>query len=188
MSVAGSFETILADYSGDRTRYERALREADIVLTVTGRNVLDRVVDLIGPAMNIQDKKQWLLFCENGLDVAATYASRFDSSVVAMDTVMSACAGSRMTKRKHTNRCGPGLYRRLLWRITDFLPLDIDKAQDGPFSPKFTLVTHEEFLCWEYIKFYMHNGAHAFVSYHAHLEGTNSCLTRPDGFANWQRR
>jgi mannitol-1-phosphate/altronate dehydrogenase len=34
----------------------------------------------------------------------------------------------------------------------------------------FSLVSHAEFLLWEDIKLYMHNGIHAFVSYHAFLE------------------
>jgi mannitol-1-phosphate/altronate dehydrogenase len=33
------------------------------------------------------------------------------------------------------------------------------------------MVCHADFSCWEDIKLFLHNGVHAFISYHAFLEG-----------------
>ncbi len=115
------------------------------MLTVTGRNVLDRVVEFASGAMNSRSNKQWLLFCENGLNMAASYASRFDSSVVPMDTVMSRMCRFADNDEQAYKPVWPGYESALVVEDYDFLPLDIDKAQNGPFSPKFTLVSHEEF-------------------------------------------
>jgi len=56
----------------------------------------------------------------------------------------------------------------------EFWPLDASLCEGGPFSSAFSLVPREEFLLWEDIKLYMHNGMHAFVAYQAFLEGTRS--------------
>jgi hypothetical protein len=74
----------------------------------------------------------------------------------------------------------PGSGRALVVEDYNFLPLNGDLCRMGPFGPMFSLVSHAEFLLWEDIKLYMHNGMHAFVSYHAFLEGARLFTDTPD--------
>jgi mannitol-1-phosphate/altronate dehydrogenase len=73
----------------------------------------------------------------------------------------------------------PGHKDSLVVEDYDFLPLDADRCSCGPFTSVFSLVPHGEFACWEDIKLFMHNGMHAFVSYHAFLEGVKSLPDTP---------
>jgi mannitol-1-phosphate/altronate dehydrogenase len=43
----------------------------------------------------------------------------------------------------------------------------------------FSVIPNAKFLLWEDIKLYMHNGMHAFVSYHAFLEGAELFTETP---------
>ncbi len=165
--VTGSFEVAAMD---DSDRLDHALREADLILTATGRKALDSIVPRIAPALS-DGRKRWLLFCENGLNIAATYKPSFGGSVVLADTVMS-----RMCRMAEPGEAGfapmwPGSGESLVVEEYGFIPLDAGVCAGGPFSPAFTLVSPEDFLCWEDMKLYLHNGVHAFVAYHGYLGG-----------------
>ena len=147
------------------------VRDADLVLTCTGRNILDGLVARIAPAMNSSGKRQWLLFCENGLDIASAYASHFGEHVTLVDTVMSRMCRFAGDDESCYEPMWAGAAERLVVEEYDLLPVESDLCDDGPFSAAFSMVSRDEFLCWEDIKLYLHNGMHAFVSYHAHLEG-----------------
>ena len=51
------------------------------------------------------------------------------------------------------------------------LPLDGSLCGDGPFNEAFSLMSAEQFRMWQDIKLFLHNGMHAFISYHAYLDG-----------------
>jgi len=73
----------------------------------------------------------------------------------------------------------PGHKDSLVVEDYDFLPLDADRCSSGPFTSVFSIIAHDEFLCWEDIKLFMHNGIHALVSYSAFLEGVKSFPDTP---------
>jgi mannitol-1-phosphate 5-dehydrogenase len=177
--VVGHFQVVLTDSPEDRVKLEQALREADLVLTVTGRNLLDKVVETIAPAMNERVKKGWLLFCENGRHIATSYADSFGPQTVLVDTVMSRMCRFGSPQKDTYEPLWPGNDRTLVVEEYSLLPLSADLCGSGPFGPMFTLVSHAEFLLWEDIKLYMHNGMHAFVSYHAFLEGAELFCDTP---------
>jgi mannitol-1-phosphate 5-dehydrogenase len=167
--VAGSFTVATAD-APDTSAFDCALGEAALVLTATGVKILDRVVERIAPILNARARSGWLLFCENGQHAAA-YAHMFGSNTTLVDTVMS-----RMCRFGDPNEGGyqplaPGIGTALIVEDYDLLPLDASLCLPGPFSPVFSLVTPAEFACWEDIKFFLHNGMHAFLAYRAYLEG-----------------
>ena len=169
--VAGRFRVSLTDTPRGRYELDQALNEADLVFTATGKRLLDNVVLITAPAMNRRAKKGWLLFCENGRHIAAGYAHSFGPQVVLVDTVMSRmCRFSDPLEGKY-EPLWPGYDRALVVEDHSFLPLSTDLCRSGPFGPMFSLVSHAEFQLWEDIKLYLHNGMHAFVSYHAFLEG-----------------
>ncbi len=177
--VVGHFQAVLSDTLEGRGKLDQALREADLVLTATGRQLLDKVVATIAPAMNERAKKGWLLFCENGRHIAASYAHSFGSQTVLVDTVMSRMCRFASPQERAYEPLRPGNDRALVVEEYSFLPLSADLCGSGPFGPMFSLVSHAEFLLWEDIKLYMHNGTHAFVSYHAFLEGAELLTDTP---------
>jgi mannitol-1-phosphate/altronate dehydrogenase len=177
--VVGHFQVALTDTVEGRGTLDQALLEADLVLTATGRRLLDDVVATIAPSMNGRDRKGWLLFCENGQHITASYAHSFGSQTVLMDTVMSRMCRFGGTQEGTYQPLWPGSDRALIVESDGFLPLSADLCRSGPFGPMFSLVSHAEFLLWEDIKLYMHNGMHAFVSYHAFLEGAELLTDTP---------
>jgi mannitol-1-phosphate/altronate dehydrogenase len=170
--VTGSFTVSFTDTTDGRRALDRALADADIVLTATGKRFLPAVVSTIRSALNSRPSKVWLLFCENGLHIADTYAPGFERHVVPADTIMS-----RMSRFGEPEEIGfsamwPGHRDRLVVEDYAFLPLDAGQCgAGGPFSPAFSLLSHEEFLLREDMKFFIHNGMHAFVAYRAFLLG-----------------
>jgi len=149
-----------------------ALEAADLVLTAVGSRALPSVVAKIAPVLNARNRRVWLLFCENGLGIAAAHGTAFAANVTAVDTVMS-----RMCRFGEVGETGyaplwPGAPQHLIAEAYAAIPLDRTLCQHGPFSAAFTLVESADFRMWKDIKLFMHNGMHAFMSYHAFLEGT----------------
>jgi mannitol-1-phosphate 5-dehydrogenase len=168
--VIGSFETAIVGTAEGKGMLTRALLEADLVLTATARKVLRKVVDDIAPVMNARPAKAWLLFCENGLNIASAYAPAFGPQTVLVDTVMSRmCRFARPEETSYEPMYEGG--DALVTEAYDYLPLDADLCSPGPFSPVFSMVSPADFSCWEDMKLYLHNGVHAFISYQAFLEG-----------------
>jgi mannitol-1-phosphate/altronate dehydrogenase len=182
--VAGQFEVTLTDTPQGRAKHNQALREADLVLTATGRRLLDGVVADIAPAMNARTQKAWLLFCENGQHIAESYAHSFGPQTFLVDTVMSRMCRFDHSREGRYQPVWSGCDRALVVEDYSFLPLDADLCHSGPFTSVFSLVSRAEFLVWEDIKLYLHNGMHAFVSYHAFLEGVELFIDTP----SWIRR
>ena len=175
--VTGSFTTAFTD-DPDRGPLDRALAEADLVLTATGAKVLDQVMSLISTVLNTRTAKAWLLFCENGRHAVAN-AWRYEDQTILVDTVMSRmCRFGDPTERGY-KPLWPGTDTSLVVEDYDYLPLDAGLCLRGPFSPVFSLVPQAEFACWEDIKVYLHNGMHAFVSYRAFLEGVRQFPDTP---------
>jgi mannitol-1-phosphate 5-dehydrogenase len=156
-----------------------ALEEADLVLTAVGAQALPDIIRAISPALNSRRRPAWLLFCENGRDIAARYGAGLGPSVRRVDTVMS-----RMCRFADAGEQGyaplwPGGEDRLVAESYAAIPLDRAVCEGGPFSGAFTLVDSADFRMWEDIKLFMHNGLHAFVSYHACLEGAKRFPAAP---------
>jgi mannitol-1-phosphate/altronate dehydrogenase len=180
--VQGNMATAFADRPAKDAALHRAVEQADLILTVTSRRLLDQIVPWLSEILNGRQGRHYLLFCENGLHIARSFANRFGPGTVLVDTVMS-----RMC-RFDASECGagcapgvapyramwPGCEEALVVEDYEFWPLDAGVCAGGPFSPAFSLVPPEEFRLWEDVKLYMHNGMHAFVAYHAFLEGTSS--------------
>jgi mannitol-1-phosphate/altronate dehydrogenase len=180
--IRGSMAIVLTDRPAEENALRRAVAQADLILTVTSRRLLDRIVPWLSEMLNGRETRHYLLFCENGLHIARSFANRFGRHTVLVDTVMS-----RMCRFDAPNRGAghagasapyhpmwPGHGEALVVEEYEFWPLDAGICEGGPFSPAFSLVPPEEFLLWEDIKLYMHNGMHAFVAYQAFLEGTRS--------------
>ncbi len=168
--VTGSFNTAIVGTAEGDEILAQTLHEADLILTATARKALVKVVDDILPILNGRPTKAWLLFCENGLDIARDYAPSFGAQTVLVDTVMSRmCRFARHEETSYEPMWTGG--EALVTEAYDCLPLDADLCSPGPFSPVFSMVSHADFSCWEDIKLYLHNGVHAFISYHAFLEG-----------------
>ena len=129
------------------------------------------VVRAMAPVLNSRARRVWLLFCENGMNIAARYRQELGAHVVLVDTVMS-----RMCRFADPEETGhaplwPGFNQKLVAEAYDAIPLDRAFCGDGPFTSSFELVERADFRMWEDIKLFMHNGLHAFMSYHAFLEG-----------------
>jgi mannitol-1-phosphate/altronate dehydrogenase len=166
--VRGAFAMALVDEGAD---LEDTLKDADLVLTATGRRYLDGVVRRIAPALRARTRKVWLLFCENGRDIAAAYRAALGTQVVCVDTVMS-----RMCRFADPEETGyapmwAGDASRLVVEEYGVIPLDAERCAGGPFGSAFDVVSPDEFRLWEDVKLYLHNGMHAFVAYHAALQG-----------------
>ena len=152
--------------------FAEALDAADLVLTAVGIRALPAVVSAITPGLGARQGRTWLLFCENGLSIASRYGAGLAGPVTVMDTVMSRmcrtqdAAGGRYMPLWHGHAVS------LVVESFSDIPLDREACSGGPFSGSFHLVSREDFALWEDIKLFMHNGLHAFVAYHAFLEGT----------------
>jgi mannitol-1-phosphate/altronate dehydrogenase len=170
--VRGAFAAASIGSPSEPGALAAALRGADLVLTAAGVRALPGIVSVIAPILNGSERRVWLLFCENGMHVAARHGTAFAPHVTRVDTVMS-----RMCRFTDPEEAGyaplwPGGGERLVAEAYAAIPLDRAICRGGPFSPAFTLVESGEFAMWEDIKLFMHNGVHAFLSYHAFLEGT----------------
>jgi mannitol-1-phosphate/altronate dehydrogenase len=177
--VAGHFEVAVTDAPDGKTRLDRALRVADLVLTATSRRSLDTVVPVISPALNARDRAAWLLFCENGLHIARAYAADFGPRTVLTDTVMSRMCRFGDSQHGRYQPLWPGYATCLVVEDYSYLPLDVEVCGSGPFSSAFSLIPHAEFILWEDIKLFLHNGMHAFVAYRAYLEGIQRFVETP---------
>jgi mannitol-1-phosphate/altronate dehydrogenase len=177
--VTGRFEVTLTDTPQGRAKLDQALREADLVMTATGRRLLDGLVANIAPAMNARTRKAWLLFCENGQHIAESYAHSFSPQTVLVDTVMSRMCRFDQPREGRYQSVWSGCDRALVVEDYSFLPLDADLCHSGPFASVFSLVSGADFLLWDDIKLYLHNGMHAFVSYHAFLDGVERFTETP---------
>ena len=170
--VSGRFTVSLTDTPDGRRALDRALAEADIVLTATGKRFLPAVLSVIRSALNARSRKVWLLFCENGLHIAETFGPGLERHVVLADTIMSRMCRFGEPEESGFDALWPGHGSSLVAEEYAFLPLDAGQCgEGGPFSQTFSLVSHEEFTLREDMKFYLHNGMHAFVSYRAFLLG-----------------
>jgi mannitol-1-phosphate/altronate dehydrogenase len=178
-TVAGTFDTAFSDAHDGDAALSQALAQADLVLTVTGRRLLDTVVSIIAPALNARLLPAWVLFCENGLNIAERYRQAFGSHVVLVDTVMSRMCRFDGVDGDAYRPIWPGNDLSLVVEDYSYWPLDATLCQGGPFSAVFSLVSPDKFLLWEDIKLYMHNGMHAFVAYRAHLEGIEHFADTP---------
>jgi hypothetical protein len=177
--VVGQFQVALADTVDGRETLDQTLLEADLVLTATGRQLLDGVVAMIAPTMKRRVEKNWLLFCENGRHIAASYAHSFGPQTVLVDTVVSRMCRFGSAQESIYQPLWPGSDGALIVESDSFFALSADLCRSGPFGPMFSIIPHTEFLLWEDIKLYMHNGMHAFVSYHAFLEGAKHFTDTP---------
>jgi mannitol-1-phosphate/altronate dehydrogenase len=180
--IQGSMAIAFTDRPAEDDVLCRAVEQADLILTVTGRRLLDQIVPWLSELLDGRETRHYLLFCENGLNIARSFANRFGRHTVLVDTVMSRMcrfdtpnrgAGSAPTGARY-RPMWPGHGEALVVEDYEFWPLEASICEGGPFSPAFSLVPPEEFLLWEDIKLYMHNGMHAFVAYPAFLEGTRS--------------
>lgn len=149
-----------------------AVSQAELVLTAAGTRALSDVVKVLAPVLGQSRRRTWVLFCENGLDIAVRFGNAFAARVTPVDTVMS-----RMCRFAEPGESGyaplwPGHPERLVAESYPAMPLDRSRCEGGPFTGAFDLVESCEFRMWEDVKLFMHNGMHAFLSYHAFLEGT----------------
>jgi mannitol-1-phosphate/altronate dehydrogenase len=180
--IQGDMAIAFTDRPAEDDVLSRAVQRADLILTVTSRRLLDRIVPWLAEMLSGRETGHYLLFCENGLNIARSFAHRFGRHTVLVDTVMSRMC--RFDAPYGRAGCVPtGAPYRPMWsghgevlvvEDYEFWPLDAGICEGGPFSSAFSLVPPEEFLLWEDIKLYMHNGMHAFVAYQAFLEGTRS--------------
>lgn len=169
--VAGSFEAVLSDTPEGLARLRDKVSTADLVLTCVGRKSLQRVLASVACVMN-DCRKNWVLLCENGFHLAEQHAGCLPPQAVLVDTVMSRmCRFAGPEDKEVYAPLWPGSSDALAVEEYAFLPLNSVVVQGGPFSSVFSLVRPEEFLLWEHIKLFLHNGLHAFVACHAHLEG-----------------
>jgi mannitol-1-phosphate/altronate dehydrogenase len=175
--VTGSFTVAFTD-DPCQEPLDRALAEADLVLTATNVKVLDQVVSRISESLNKRTAKAWLLFCENGRH-AATYAPKFGDQTVLVDTVMSRMCRFGDHSERDYKPLWSGAITPLVVEDYDYLPLDAGLFPGGPFSSVFSLVSHAEFALWEDIKVFLHNGMHAYVSYRAFLAGVKRFADTP---------
>ncbi len=186
--VSGAFRAIVTDTAEGRGELDEALREADLVLTATGRKVLDALVPAIASSLNRRRNKGWLLFCENGRDIAATFAPQLGEQIVPVDTVMSRMCRFADAQETEYQPLWPGFGASLVVEDYGYLPLASDRCVGGPFSETFSLVSPAEFLCWEDVKFYLHNGLHAFIACLAFLQGVHFFPETPPEIREMARR
>jgi mannitol-1-phosphate 5-dehydrogenase len=180
--VQGSMTIAFTDRPAEDAALRRALERADLILTVTSRRLLDQIVPWLSELLRGRETRHTLLFCENGLNIARSFANRFGPHTVLVDTVMSRMCrfdvpsggAGPAPEDARVRPLWPGGGEALVVEDYDYWPLDARVCEGGPFSPAFSLVPPEEFLLWEDIKLYMHNGMHAFVAYQAYLEGARS--------------
>jgi mannitol-1-phosphate/altronate dehydrogenase len=186
--VQGRMAIAFTDRPEQDAVLRQALAHADLILTATSRRLLDQIVPWLSEMLKARQTRHYVLFCENGLHIARSFADRFGPQTVLVDTVMSRMcrfdapadgAGDAPDGEPYCPMW-PGHGEALVVEDYAFWPLDAGVCKGGPFLPAFSLVSHEEFLLWEDIKLYMHNGMHAFVAYQAYLEGTRSFLKVSD--------
>jgi mannitol-1-phosphate 5-dehydrogenase len=172
--VQGNVSVAFTDRPAEDDALCRALEQADLVLTATSRRLLDQIVPWLADRLAGRKTRHYLLFCENGLNIARSFAGRFGRHTVLVDTVMSRMCRFDVPDPDGYVPLWPGCAESLVAEDYAFWPLDAGICQGGPFSQAFSLVPPEEFLLWEDVKLYMHNGMHAFVAYQAFLEGARS--------------
>ena len=170
--VDGLFRVLFLDRDGDHEELDSRLRETDLIFTAVGRKNLDNVLIELAPRLVERQRKVWLLFCENGRGLAERYSNRTGRHTVALDTVMSRmCRFAGEGERERYESMWPGESLWLAVEQYSHLPLDGSLCGDGPFNEAFSLMSAEQFRMWQDIKLFLHNGMHAFISYHAYLDG-----------------
>jgi len=170
VTVKGQFSAYNIDNCKEKNTFNQVLQEADLIFTAVGNHNLPRVISQIAPIINGKSKKCFILLCENGRNLAKIYQKNIDESIV-VDMVMS-----RMCRfAEPTENSFLPLWERqqdkLVVESYKFIPLNMEICSSNQFSNAFTLVQPAIFYAWEDIKFYAHNGTHAFVAYHAYLDG-----------------
>jgi mannitol-1-phosphate/altronate dehydrogenase len=169
--VRSSLETVLTDTPEGLAKVREKISAADLVLTCVGKKNLPALCATIASALN-GARKHWVLLCENGFDLARQHGADLPPQAVLIDTVMSRmCRFAEPDEKDRYAPLWPGTNAALVVEDYAFLPLNGALSHGGPFSSAFSLVSAEEFLMWEHVKLFLHNGLHAFVAYHAHLAG-----------------
>jgi len=171
-SVRGSFTVASFENSRPSRSLASALEETDLVLTAVGNRALPGVVKAIAPVLNARQRPVWLLFCENGLEIAARHSRELTAPVVLVDTVMSRMCRFAEPGEEGYVPLSPGSDEKLVAESYASIPLDDTRCRNGPFTTVFQLMESADFRMWEDAKLFMHNGLHAFMAYHAFLEGT----------------
>jgi len=186
--VHGSFDVAVMPAAGEAGTLVHALGEADLVLTAVGTRALPDVVRRIAPVLAARSRPAWILFCENGRRLAAVHGPAFTAALTPADTVMSRmCRFAEPAERRYAPIL-PGRGEMLVTEAYDMIPLDRARCAGGPFTSVFSLVDSAEFALWEDVKLFLHNGLHAFVAYHAFLEGTERFPEVPPPILSEARR
>jgi len=170
VTIKGQFNTFNIDKDSEKKDFYQALNEADLIFTTVGNQNLPSVISEIAPIINLQPRKNFILLGENGRNLSHTYQKFFEKSKV-VDTVMSRMCRFANPEESSYEPLGKTLFDKLVVESYAYLPLDQKVCLSGQFSPAFTLVEPEIFATWEDIKFFAHNGTHAFVAYQAFLDG-----------------
>jgi mannitol-1-phosphate/altronate dehydrogenase len=172
VSIQGRFNVFNLDQEKEKNDFYKVITEADIIFTTVGNQNLPIVISQIAPILNEQMRGNCILLCENGRNLAQTYQKFFKASKV-VDTVMSRMC--RFTTQEESGYGYKPLWKNLPDRLVveayDYLPLNFAACSSEQFSPVFTLIEPDIFSTWEDIKFFAHNGTHAFIAYHAFLDG-----------------
>lgn len=169
-TVQGQFNTFNLDQDNEKNDFYEALTEADLIFTAVGNQNLPGIISEIASILNSQLRENYILICENGRNLAQTYQKYFKKSKV-FDTVMSRMCRFAALEEKNYISLLKSLPDKLVVESYDYLPLNHGACSPERFSPVFTLIEPEIFATWEDIKFFAHNGIHAFIAYHAFLKG-----------------
>lgn len=170
-TIKGHFEALNIDNDIEKNKFTQAIKEADLIFTAVGNRNLPAVISQITPIVNEKTNKCYILLCENGHDLAKIYQKNFQESIV-VDTVMSRmCRFAESGESGYLPFCG-SYPDKLVVESYKFIPFNQKIFSSGHFSNVFTPVEPDIFNAWDDIKFYAHNGIHAFVAYHAFLERT----------------
>ena len=153
--------------------FSEALRAADLALTAVGTRALPDVVSAVSRELGARRGRMWVLFCENGRSVAARYGKGLTSPVTPVDTVMSRMCRVAEDGETRYAPLWPGSQLRLVVESFAEIPLYGEPCRGGPFSRVFRMLGAADFALEEDMKLFLHNGLHAFVSYHAFLQGAH---------------
>ncbi|HAX98186.1 MAG TPA: hypothetical protein DCY12_04675 [Candidatus Atribacteria bacterium] len=170
VSVQGQMNTFNLDEDKEKHSFYDALTEADLIFTAVGGQNLPAVISEVAQILNRQPRKYNILLCENGRNLAQTYQQYFKESSV-VDTVISRMCRFASPEENKYIPLWESFPDKLAVESYDYLPLNKAVCLPDQFSSAFTLVKPEIFAAWEDIKFFAHNGTHAFVAYHAYLDG-----------------
>ena len=179
--VEGHFRAVFTDDPGGAAAFEEAVARSPIILTATGRSVLPQLVPMLGSALRATGGRHAVLFCENGVHLAAEHGPALGPSARAVDTVMSRMCRFADPDEDHYEPLWPGSPYRLVAEEYTLMPVADSPAWRTQASgagislpDALTAMDAGRFRYWEDVKVYMHNAMHAFVAYHDALEGVRS--------------